>query len=100
MYAGKTLFAQFMEFVPSTNFDHIVDRYCGNSGVSRMTCAEQFRVMAFVQLTWCESLQDIEVTLCTNTSKLYAIGLRHSIHRSSLADANEACDWCIRSDST
>jgi hypothetical protein len=63
-----------------------------------MTCAEQFRVMAFAQLTWRESLRDIEVTLGANASKLYAMGLRHSIHRSTLADANEAHDWRIWAD--
>ena len=98
MYVGKTLFAQVMEFVPWTSFGRIVDRYSGNTGVRRMTCAEQFRVMAFAQLTWRESPRDIEVTLGANASKLYAMGLRHSIHRSTLADANEARDWRIRAD--
>ena len=60
-----------------------------------MTCSEQFRVMAFAQLTWRESLRDIEVTLGANASKLNAMGLRHSIHRSTLADANESRDWLI-----
>jgi len=90
MYVGKTLFSQVMEFVPWTSFGRIVERYNGNAGVRRMTCAEQFRVMAFAQLTWRESLRDIEVTLGANSNKLYAMGLRHSIHRSTLADANES----------
>lgn len=98
MYVGKTLFAQIMEFVPWTSFGRIVDRYSGNAGVRRMTCAEQFRVMAFAQLTWRESLRDIEVTLGANANKLYAMGFRHSIHRSTLADANESRDWRIWSD--
>ena len=98
MNVGKTLFAQFMEFVPWTSFGRIVDRYSGNAGVRRMTCAEQFRVMAFAQLTWRESLRDIEVTLGANATKLYAMGLRHSIHRSTLADANESRDWRIWAD--
>ena len=98
MYAGKTLFAQIMEFVPWTSFTRIVDRYSGNAGVRRMTCAEQFRVMAFAQLTWRESLRDIEVTLGANANKLYAMGLRNAIHRSTLADANEARDWRMWSD--
>ena len=98
MNVGKTLFAQIMEFVPWTSFGRIVDRYSGNAGVRRMTCAEQLRVMAFAQLTWRESLRDIEVTLGANASKLYAMGLRHSIHRSTLADANESRDWRIWSD--
>jgi hypothetical protein len=98
MNVGKTLFAQIMEFVPWTSFTRIVDRYAGNAGVRRLTCAEQFRVMAFAQLTWRESLRDIEVTLAANATKLYAMGLRHSVHRTTLADANESRDWRIWSD--
>ena len=98
MNIGKTIFAQVMEFVPWTSFGRIVDRYSGNAGVRRMNCTEQFRVMAFAQLTWRESLRDIEVTLAANRNKLYAIGLRHDIHRSTLADANESRDWHIWSD--
>ena len=98
MNIGKTIFAQVMDFVPWTSFGRIVDRYSGNSGVRRMNCAEQFRVMAFAQLTWRESLRDIEVTLTANRNKLYAMGLRHEIRRSTLADANEARDWRIWSD--
>jgi Transposase DDE domain/Domain of unknown function (DUF4372) len=98
MNVGKTLFAQIMEFVPWTSFTRIVDRYCGNARVRRMTCAEQFRAMAFAQLTWRESLRDIEVTLGANASKLYSMGLRHAVHRSTLADANELRDWRIWSD--
>ena len=71
MNVGKTLFAQIMEFVPWTSFTRIVERYSGNVRVRRMTCAEQFRVMAFAQLTWRESLRDIEVTLGANANKLY-----------------------------
>ena len=98
MNVGKTLFAQIMEFVPWTSFTRIVDRYDGNFGVRRMTCAEQFRVMAFAQLTWRESLRDIEATLAANASKLYAMGLRHRVHRSTLADANDSRDWRIWAD--
>ena len=98
MNVGKTLFAQIMEFVPWTSFTRIVDLYCGNARVRRMTCAEQFRAMAFAQLTWRESLRDIEVTLGANASKLYSMGLRHAVHRSTLADANELRDWHIWSD--
>ena len=98
MYAGKTLFAQVMEFVPWTSFNRIVDRHSGNAGVRRLTCAEQFRVMAFAQLTWRESLRDIEVTLGANANKLYAMGLRNAVHRSTLADANEGRDWRIWSE--
>jgi hypothetical protein len=63
-----------------------------------MTCAEQFRVMAFAQLRWRENLRDIEVTLNANANKLYSMGLRHAIHRSTPADASESRDWRIWSD--
>jgi hypothetical protein len=98
MNIGKTLFAQVMDFVPWTSFGRIVDRYEGDAGVRRMSCTDQFRVLAFAQLTGRESLRDIEVTLAANCRKLYAMGLRHEIRRSTLADANEARDWRIWSD--
>lgn len=98
MYVGKTLFAQVMEFVPWTSFARIVQRHGGNSGVRMLSCAEQFRAMAFAQLTWRESLRDIEVSLSANTSKLYAMGFRSAVKRSTLADANESRDWRIWSD--
>jgi hypothetical protein len=95
MYVGKTLFAQVMEFVPWTSFTRIVHRYRGNAGVRTLSCAEQFRAMAFAQLTWRESLRDIEVSLSANPSKLYAMGFRSPIKRSTLADANESRNWRI-----
>jgi hypothetical protein len=98
VYVGKTLFAQVMEFVPWTSFARIVQRYGGNSGVRTLSCAEQFRAMAFAQLTWRESLRDIEASLSANASKLYAMGFRASVRRSTLADANESRDWHIWSD--
>jgi hypothetical protein len=96
--AGKTLFAQIMEFVPWTSFTRIVQRYRGNVGVRALPCAEQFRAMAFAQLTWRESLRDIEASLSANASKLYAMGFRSPVKRSTLADANESRDWRIWSD--
>lgn len=98
MNVGKTMFAQVMEFVPWTSFSRIVTRYGGDAGVRRLTCTEQFRAMAFAQLTWRESLRDIEVTLGANATKLYAMGFRHAVARSTLADANESRDWRIWSD--
>jgi Domain of unknown function (DUF4372)/Transposase DDE domain len=95
MYVGKTLFAQVMEFVPWTSFTRIVDRHRGNAGVRTLTCAEQFRAMAFAQLTWRESLRDIEVSLSANASKLSAMGFRSPLKRSTLADANESRHWRI-----
>jgi len=98
MNFGKTLFTQVMEFIPWTSFSRIVQRYRGNSGVRTLSCAEQFRAMAFAQLTWRESLRDIEVSLSANTSKLYSMGFRSAVRRSTLADANESRDWRIWSD--
>jgi len=95
---GKTLFAQIMEFVPWTSFTRIVHRYGGNAGVRTLSCAEQLRAMAFAQLTWRESLRDIEASLAANASKLYAMGFSSPVKRSTLADANESRDWRIWSD--
>ena len=95
MNVGKTLFAQLMAFVPWTSFGRIVDRYGGNTRVRRLSGAEQFRVIAFAQLTWRESLRDIEVTLGAHPNKLYGMGFPHSIRRSTLADASESRDWRI-----
>ena len=92
MYVGKTLFAQVMEFVPWTSFARIVQRHGGGSGVRALSCAEQFRAMAFAQLTWRESLRDIEASLSANAGKLYAMGFRSAVRRATLADANEARD--------
>ena len=95
MNLGKTLFAQLMDFLPWKTFHRIVDRHDGDRYVKSMTCAEQFRVMAFAQLTYRESLRDIEVCLSAQSAKLYHMGLRQEIKRSTLADANEARDWRI-----
>ena len=95
MYVGKTLFAQIMDFVPWTSFRRIVARYGGDRRVRTLNCAEQFRVLAFAQLTWRESLRDIEACLSAQASKLYHMGLREAVARSTLADANEARDWRI-----
>ena len=98
MHVGKTLFAQVMEFVPWTSFARIVHRYSGNAGSRTLSCPEQFRAMAFAQLTWRESLRDIEASLSANAAKLYAMGFRSAVRRSTLADANELRDWRIWSD--
>lgn len=95
MYAGKTLFAQVMDFLPWTTFHRIVGRYRGNHRIRTLSCAEQFRVMAFAQLTYRESLRDIESCLGAQASKLYHMGLRQPVRRSTLADANESRDWRI-----
>lgn len=95
MYVGKTLFAQIMDFVPWTSFRRIVERYGGDVRVRKLNCAEQFRVMAFAQMTWRESLRDIEACLSAQAAKLYHMGLRAAVARSTLADANELRDWRI-----
>ena len=93
MNTGKTLFAQLMDFLPWSTFTRIVERHGGDRYVKSLTCADQFRVMAFAQLTYRESLRDIEVCLSAQSAKLYHMGFRHEIKRSTLADANEARDW-------
>jgi hypothetical protein len=98
MHVGKTLFAPLMGFMPWTNFGPIVDRYGGNASIRRMTCAVQFRVINFAQLTWRESLRDTVVTLSANATKIYAMALYHSVHSSTLADVNETYNWHIWSD--
>src|SRR5271156_4016908 len=98
MYAGQTLFAQLMEFVPWTTFARLVERYDGDHRVRALSCAEQYRAMAFAQLTYRESLRDIETCLCVQASRLYHMGFREPIRRSTLADANESRDWRIYAD--
>jgi len=98
MNTGKTLFAQLMDFLPWTTFARYVARYGGDKGVRTLTCAEQFRAMAFAQLTYRESLRDIEVCLTAQEAKLYHMGFREPIRRSTLADANESRNWRIYAD--
>ena len=95
MHVGKTLFAQVMEFLPWTTFHRIVDRYGGDHRVRTLRCSEQFRCMAFAQLTYRESLRDIEACLSAQRDKLYHMGLSQAVSRSTLADANESRDWRI-----
>ena len=98
MNTGKTLFAQLMDFLPWTTFTRLVDQHCGDRYAKSFACTEQFRVMAFAQLTYRESLRDIEVCLSAQTAKLYHMGFRHEIKRSALADANETRDWRIHAE--
>ena len=95
MNTGKALFAQLMDFLPWTTFTRIVDRYGGDHRVRTLSCAEQYRSMAFAQLTYRESLRDIETCLSVHASKLYHMGFRQPVRRSTLADANERRDWRI-----
>jgi hypothetical protein len=98
MNIGKTLFAQIMDFLPWKTFHRIVARYRGDHRVRRLSCAEQYRCMAFAQLTYRESLRDIEACLSAQAAKLYHMGFRQPVSRSTLADANEARDWRIYAD--
>lgn len=98
MNTGKTLFAQLMDFLPWTTFTRLVDQHGGDRYAKSFACTEQFRVMAFAQLTYRESLRDIEVCLSAQATKLYHMGFRHEIKRSTLADANETRDWRIHAE--
>ena len=95
MNTGKTLFAQLIDFLPWKTFGRIVARYDGDSRVRTLSCSEQYRAMAFAQLTYRESLRDIETCLSVQASKLYHMGFSEPVRRSTLADANEARDWRI-----
>jgi len=95
MNVGKTLFAQILDFLPWKTFHRIVARYGGDYRVRTLTCAEQFRCLAFAQLTYRESLRDIEACLSAQAGKLYHMGFRSPVSRSTLADANEGRDWRI-----
>ena len=98
MNTGRTLFAQVMDFVPWTSLDRIVVKYGGDVRVRSLRCTEQFRTMAFAQMTYRESLRDIEACLRARPSKLYGMGLRGAVAKSTLADANELRDWRMWSD--
>ena len=95
MNTGKTLFAQLIDFLPWKTFGRIVTRYDGDNRVRTLSCSEQYRAMAFAQLTYRESLRDIETCLSVQASKLYHMGFGEPVRRSTLADANEARDWRI-----
>jgi hypothetical protein len=95
MNMGETLFAQVMEFVPWKTFARIIDRHKGDVGVRTLGCADLFRIMAFSQLTWRESLRDIEVCLQANQAKLFHMGIATPPARSTLADALNLRDWRI-----
>ena len=95
MYAGKLVFAQLMEFAPWHTFRRLVAKYRGDFNVRSFSCLDQFLCLAFAQLTYRESLRDIEACLRAQDSKLYHLGIRGNVSRSALADANEARDWRI-----
>ncbi len=98
MNEGRTVFAQLLDFLPKYEFDKCVERYHGNFRVRKLPAYEQFLVLAFAQLTWRESLRDIETCLASFGPKLYHSGIRQPTARSTLADANEKRDWRIFAD--
>jgi hypothetical protein len=95
MYAGKLVFAQVMEYAPWHTFRRLVTKYQGDFNVRSFSCLDQFLCMAFAQLTYRESLRDIEACLGAQPAKLYHLGIRGNVSRSALADANEGRDWQI-----
>lgn len=95
MHAGRTLFSQVMHFVPWTSFERIVKRYDGDARVRTLRSSEHFRVLAFAQLTYRESLRDIEACLGAQPEKLYSMGLRQPVARTTLAEANDRRNWLI-----
>ncbi len=98
MYSGPLVFTQVMDFMPLKTFQRCVERYQGNFSVKHFTCLDQFRIMAFAQLTYRESLRDIEACLRAQNNKLYHMGIRSKVSRSTLAEANEMRDWRIYAD--
>jgi hypothetical protein len=98
VYKGQTVFSQIVDFLPIKKFRRCVDRYNGNYRVRSFTCFDQFLCMAFAQLTYRESLRDIECCLRAMREKLYHMGNRGKVSRSTIAYANENRDWRIYCD--
>ena len=98
MYTGKLVFSQAMDFLPQHTFRRCVQHYNGNRHAKSFTCQDQYRSMAFAQLTYRESLRDIEACLKAQSNKLYHMGIRSKVARSTLAEANEKRDWRIYAD--
>ena len=98
MYQGKLVFAQMMQHLPLTTFRRCVTRYRGERKLQSFSCLDQFLCMAFAQLTFRESLRDIEACLRAQRSKLYHLGIRSAVARNTLANANAVRDWRIYAD--
>ena len=98
MNTGKTIFAQLMDFLPSKAFRRCVKRYQGDYKLKTFSCWDQFLCMAFAQLTYRESLRDIEACLRAQQTKLYHLGIRGQVSRNTLAHANSVRDWRIYAD--
>ena len=99
MHTGKALFGQLMNFLPWTTLTRIVDQYGTDHWVGALSCAEQCRAMPFAQLTYRESLRDIETWISVHAPNLYHMGFRQPVRRSTLADANERRNWRIYAES-
>jgi len=95
MYTGTTIFSQLMHHLPWHRFHRIVKHYRGDYKVKSFRCTDHFRVMAFAQLTYRESLRDIEACLRALQSKLFHMGIHSTVSRNNLANANEKRDWHI-----
>ena len=98
MNVGRTVFSQLIEFLPHQEFQKSVARYAGDRYLKHLSCWDQCLAMAFAQLTYRESLRDIEACLGSVGGKLYHMGFRGKVARSTLADANESRDWRIYAD--
>jgi Domain of unknown function (DUF4372)/Transposase DDE domain len=98
MNTGRTVFSQLIEFLPHQEFQKCVARYSGGRYLKNLSCWDQYLAMAFAQLTYRESLRDIEACLRSVSGKLYHMGFRGKVARSTLADANESRDWRIYAD--
>src|SRR4030066_254382 len=98
MDTGKPVFAQIMDFLPTYEFNQCVRRYHGHYKMKSFSCWDQFLCMAFAQLTYRESLRDIEVCLRSAQRKLYHMGIRGKVSRNTLAHANQVRDWRIYAD--
>jgi hypothetical protein len=98
MYTGKLVFSQVMDFMPLHTFRRCVARYQGDYRVKKFTCLDQYLCMAFAQITYRESLRDIEICLRAQEQKLYHMGIRGKVSRSTIADANEQRHWQIYAD--
>jgi len=98
MYTGKLVFSQIIDHLPMHSFRRCVQRYRGNRKIKRFSCLDQYLRMAFAQLTYRESLRDIEACLGAQHNKLYHMGIRAAVSRNTLSNANKVRDWCIYAD--
>ena len=98
MYTGKLVFSQIIDHLPMHTFRRCVQRYRGNRKIKRFSCLDQYLCMTFAQLTYRESLRDIEACLRAQHNKLYHMGIRAAVSRNTLSNANKVRDWCIYAD--